>query len=434
MITGDNIEYIECEESSSPFPNCQVGIEHISVSKGINGGEMTLRFNQRTNKPALLSSNSVHSVLSFSPPVLGAILGEWDEEDSRLLHLYIDYAYYLSILKSYDVDPTSVKVDLRKDIFKKNMKICPHNSTLASNTIVGSKAFKTFELGVYDVHIVDLETMKIVKNVAYKMFQIMPCDDVLFLPSFQGYSITPHFNPSLIHSIIQGNAMNNTLLPSILYRVKGIVATGPLVTSQTIPYSISESLRTHEWGLSFWVLSLDRPNGDFRTLFFKGNSHTNERTPSAWLNQHNNKIIFRLSTMNSNDEGFQTNAEVVIGEWTHIAFTFQKVSESNSSAHTVCIYMNGQLEMAYKFHEPIKYNNDTFMLFKDPSHAGPVGFFKDLIVWDHALTAEHIMSLYSSTLVTAASNDQQSMEAVQISKGIFSNGIIHSHSFSCRLH
>ncbi len=133
--------------------------------------------------------------------------------------------------------------------------------------------------------------------------------------------------------------------------------------------------------------------------------------------------------MNSNDEGFETNNEVVIGEWTHIAFTFQNKSDVNASAYHVCIYMNGKLDTALKFHDPVKYNNDTFMLFKDPSHAGPVGFYKDLIVWDHALTAEHVMSLYSSTLVTAAVSDQQTMEAVQISKGIISNKMIHLHSF-----
>ncbi len=208
VVTSDSIEYIECEESSSTFPSCQVHIEHISVSKGINGGEMTLRFNQRTNKPALLSSNAVHSVLSFSPPVIGSIIGEWDEEDSRVLHLYIDYTYYLSILKSHEVDPTSIKVQLRKDLLKENMKICPNNSILPSNTIIGSKTFKSFEFGTYDVYIVDMETMKIVNNVTHKTVQIIPCDDVLFLPSFQGYPITHSSFYSITYLLHNSNTLS----------------------------------------------------------------------------------------------------------------------------------------------------------------------------------------------------------------------------------
>ena len=208
VVTSDNIEYIECEESSSTFPSCQVNIEHISVSKGIDGGEMTLQFNQRTNKPALLSSNAVHSVLSFSPPVLGSIIGEWDDEDSRLLYLYIDYTYYLSILKSHEMDPTSIKVNLRKNIFKENMKICPNNSILPSNTIIGSKTFKSFEFGTYEVYVVDMETMKLVNNVTRKTVQIMPCDDVLFLPSFQGYSITHSSLHSITNSLNDSNILS----------------------------------------------------------------------------------------------------------------------------------------------------------------------------------------------------------------------------------
>jgi hypothetical protein len=80
--------------------------------------------------------------------------------------------------------------------------------------------------------------------------------------------------------------------------------------------------------------------------------------------------------------------------------------------------MNGKLDVKFKSNEGVKYNNDTFMLFKDPSHAGPAGYFKDLILWNNMLTDDHVMSLYSSTLLSPAVNDRQSMDAIEISKGI----------------
>lgn len=208
------------------------------------------------------------------------------------------------------------------------------------------------------------------------------------------------------------------------------MATGPSITSLAVPYSIAESLHAREWSLSFWILCLDHPDGNFRTLFFKGNGNTNERTTSAWLNQHNNRIILRLSTANSNDEGVETNTEVVVGQWTHVAVTIQPVNTDHSTIYFAYIYMNGKLDVQSKIHASIKYNNDTFMLFKDPSHAGPVGYFKDLIVWGRVLTDEHVMSLYSSTLVTSARNDRQSMDAIQISKGTI---FAHHHSFTLTL-
>jgi len=415
VTTDDGIDYIECNESSSL--NCQVYVDQISVTKFDAGGKITLTFNQETNSPALLSSNSVHSALSFSPPVLGSIIGEWDEADSKLLYLYIDYAYYMSILKSYEVDATSIKVNVRKSFAKENIKICPNNTINTPNTIVGSKIFKSLEFGLYDIHLVDMISMRIVKNITQKRVQIKPCNDVLFLPTFQGYSLTHLLTHSLTHLLThaQGDSMNSTDLPGILYRMKGIVAIGPLITSLMIPYSIAESLHTHEWSLSFWILCLENPNGNFRTLFFKGNGNTNEKTPSAWLNQHNNKIIFRLSSANSKDEGVETTSEVITGAWTHIAVTFQAVT---TTSYTVCIYMNGKLDVKFKSNEGVKYNNDTFMLFKDPSHAGPAGYFKDLILWNNMLPDDHVMSLYSSTLLTPAVNDKQSMDAIEISKGI----------------
>ena len=230
------------------------------------------------------------------------------------------------------------------------------------------------------------------------------------------YSLTYSRTHSRTHS--QGDSMNSTDLPGILYRIKGIVAIGPSITSLTIPYSIAESLHAREWSLSFWILCLENPNGNFRTLFFKGNGNTNEKTPSAWLNQHNNKIIFRLSTANNKDEGVETTSEVITGAWTHIAVTFQSVT---TTSYTVCIYMNGKLDVKFKSNEGVKYNNDTFMLFKDPSHAGPVGYFKDLILWNNMLTDDHVMSLYSSTLLSPAVNDRQSMDAIEISKGILTH-------------
>ncbi len=188
VTTDDSINYIECNESSSL--NCQVYVDQISVTKFDAGGKITLKFNQETNSPALLSSNSVHSALSFSPPVLGSIIGEWDEADSKMLYLYIDYAYYMSILKSYEVDATSIKVNVRKSFAKENIKICPNNTINAPNTIVGSKIFKSLEFGLYDIHLVDMTSMRIVKNITQKRVQIKPCNDVLFLPTFQGYSLT----------------------------------------------------------------------------------------------------------------------------------------------------------------------------------------------------------------------------------------------------
>jgi len=217
VTTGDSVEYIECENSSSMLPACQVHVEHISVIKFGTGAKMTVTFNQNTNKPALLSTNAVKSVLALSPPVIGSIIGEWDETDSRILYLYIDYTYYLSILQSHDIDPTSIKVTGRKDPLKQTMRTCPNNTITLPNTIVGSKVFKISELGFYDVYILDMETMRVVNNVPYKSFQITSCDDVLFLPTFQGDSINQGLIYLLTHSFAYKVILRVILLCLIHY-------------------------------------------------------------------------------------------------------------------------------------------------------------------------------------------------------------------------
>lgn len=56
------------------------------------------------------------------------------------------------------------------------------------------------------------------------------------------------------------------------------------------------------WSLGMWVLLLEGPTGQHRTLFYKGEGQ-GDRTPSAWLLPASNRLTLRASVEGSPDLG-----------------------------------------------------------------------------------------------------------------------------------
>ena len=69
----------------------------------------------------------------------------------------------------------------------------------------------------------------------------------------------------------------------------------------------------------FWIT---RPNGNFRTIFFKGDK-SGLRTPSAWFMKNSNYIIMRFSSYKNYDIGFQSKNEIIPYTWNYLTFTIE---------------------------------------------------------------------------------------------------------------
>jgi len=67
-----------------------------------------------------------------------------------------------------------------------------------------------------------------------------------------------------------------------------------------------------------------------------------------------------------------------------------------AAAATMHVYIDGKLDISVSYKDPLIGNNHALYMFKDISHAGPVGFVQDLAVFEGELSAVEVTSLYRS--------------------------------------
>lgn len=93
------------------------------------------------------------------------------------------------------------------------------------------------------------------------------------------------------------------------------------------------------------------------------------RTPSAWLCPHSNRITLRVTSNTEPDIGIDSVAALRAREWTHVAFSFDNVTDEAFSA---TIFVNGIVDVSVTFQEMnVVGNNGPLHLGRDPSTLGP---------------------------------------------------------------
>lgn len=369
---------------------CAINNEHcvpkvdnvIAITEKIEYPRLAIDFKEETNQPMLATTSQVIDALKFTPPLLGTAIGEWI--NSKRLEISVENFFIESIIKAHS------KRELIEVIPKSNPK------KLDS---AGNIKFRLRELGKYKIFALNTSKMSLISNIEEVIIKGCEIDMV----------------PSLTSTISLPNLEEEIRPPIDAIRIKGIIGLKGKQSGITIPSDSIAAMQKGTWSLSFWVRLLEGPTGSFRPLFYKGDISGLERTPSAWLLPNSNRMTVRASMIENKDIGRDSSIVFPTDEWVFLSFVMLNHSTSPATApaapalrphadtkepsqapvvYSIHAYVNGVLDLSLDFLQPVTANSAPLSLFKDPSHDGFRGFVRDVCVWDGALPAATVQSLY----------------------------------------
>ena len=187
--------------------------------------------------------------------------------------------------------------------------------------------------------------------------------------------------------------------------VLGLGARGIIIPDEEVPDNLGVG-----WSICMWAWFWEEDLGNqIRSLFFKGTGKKNDqrRTPSAWINPGDRKLLLRVSGNSSDDLGGESTSSLPVREWTNLCFTFNNVSyirtmqnslSSNESAaipevsYELKFYMDGILDayIGMKIAEPIFHNNGPLYIGTDPTFPGTPVLIARLKIWNVVLSPENV--------------------------------------------
>lgn len=117
----------------------------------------------------------------------------------------------------------------------------------------------------------------------------------------------------------------------------GITMTGaPIHDYFAIPGAVSTMQFTTNYTVECWVKRTTGGGASYQTLLYKGSDYFGQRTWGLQVNKSTSKLRF-LPTGNPADV-LESTANVPVGQWTHVAASFQQVAKS---LYTAIVYVNG---------------------------------------------------------------------------------------------
>ncbi|OQS02184.1 hypothetical protein THRCLA_05419 [Thraustotheca clavata] len=178
-----------------------------------------------------------------------------------------------------------------------------------------------------------------------------------------------------------------------IYSVNGILSfdghRSAILPHSTIP------MTKPAWSLVFWLYLSQDSTGEYRTLFYKGPGSNQHRTPSAWLQPHDRKLIVRVSTLDNMDIGFTSNSELPLHQWTLLSFSFQNLSSSQDIVYEISLSINGHLDSQLKLHNTTVLPNDgNFYIGDNPWMDGIQGFVAKLKLYDTYISEEDCFKIF----------------------------------------
>ena len=168
-----------------------------------------------------------------------------------------------------------------------------------------------------------------------------------------------------------------------------------------------------DFSVSFWFNLKEGFTGQWRPIMQKGN-YTEERTFAMWMNPGNNILNFRVSTSTSWNEGGESQSEIPINEWTHIAY----IKEGQS----LKLYLNGTLDQEIVLSGTTQANTGPLSIGHTRYYPkAPVSNYDDIRLYGYALSEGEIAALFSD-LDCEISNVALNKPATQSSTYPNSNG------------
>lgn len=141
-----------------------------------------------------------------------------------------------------------------------------------------------------------------------------------------------------------------------------------------------------DFSISFAINLQEGAAGTWRTVIRKGSpADSNQRTPGIWLRPDDNRIHFRISTTQNNNEGSNSRSAIELNTWTHVAYVKQ--------GQSLKLYINGQFdEEATLEGGSIGFAAPLF-IGDDPRSYGSNALFDNVQVFDRALSADAVIAL-----------------------------------------
>ena len=138
-------------------------------------------------------------------------------------------------------------------------------------------------------------------------------------------------------------------------------------------FTIAMSLFLHD---DLNVASIDAHRG----IFWKGGA-SGDRTPSAWLIPHSNRVTYRVSTSSAEEVWGTSAAALPTRRWVHLAF-------SVGADRIMRLYVDGKLDSAVEIVGEVVANDGPLYLGKDAHLTGINAFIASVQMHAHALEDE----------------------------------------------
>jgi hypothetical protein len=133
-----------------------------------------------------------------------------------------------------------------------------------------------------------------------------------------------------------------------------------------------------DFSVSFHIRPLQHPNGQWRSVMHKG-AADQERTFAVWLHPDSNRLHARISTTVDWNEGLDSNAELPVDRWTHVAYV--------KAGTELRLFLDGRLDHTVIIKGQSAANTGPVYLGKDPWWPGLDGLLADVRILGFPLSA-----------------------------------------------
>jgi hypothetical protein len=150
------------------------------------------------------------------------------------------------------------------------------------------------------------------------------------------------------------------------------------------------SLDLEVYTYSFWIYPQAAPTGNWRQVLIKGNGPVNSgRSPGVWLRPNDMGLHIMHSTSNGSQNGINATSEIVVNNWTHVAFT------STGDGGIIQSYINGVSDAGQDITSgtDLIANDQSFTMGRGSVTADMV--LDEVRIDNRALDADEINSLYN---------------------------------------
>ena len=134
-----------------------------------------------------------------------------------------------------------------------------------------------------------------------------------------------------------------------------------------------------DFSVAFWMKLTQDHTGKWRTIMHKG-SGVWDRTFAMWMRPHDNRIHFRIGTTHNRNEGGNSNQELKLDTWTHVAYVHK--------GKKLRLYINGVLDQSVPLRGVVLSNDADLYIGDSPWYQPALGQIDDVRLYGHAIAGE----------------------------------------------